>query len=118
MVAIPMSILWVRGGPEDGETISLSEDMTSMGRTPDNNIVVDEPGVSRRHARIRGDVTGYWIEDLGSLNGTFVNGARVEGEGQRLRDKDRIELGGTSNIYWVFRELGGTIEFRLPPREG
>ena len=65
-----------------------------MGRAITNDVAVEVTGVSRNHARIRADATGYWIEDLGSRNGTFVNGTQVEGEGQRLRNMDRIEFGG------------------------
>ena len=114
MAAIPKSILWVRGGSNDGATISLREGTTVLGRDPNNHVVVDEPGVSRQHAGIRGDRQGHWIEDLGSRNGTFVNGAQIEGEGRRLRNMDRIELGGNTSVHWVYRELGGTIEMRLP----
>lgn len=103
-------MLWVRGGPEDDATIDLTEVMTSIGRAPYNDIVVDEAGVSRHHARIRKVPEGYWIEDLGSRNGTFVNKSPVEGEGMRLRDMDRIELGGTHTVHWVFRESEATVE--------
>ena len=86
-----------------------------MGRDPSNDIVVDEPGISRQHAGIRSDRGGYWIEDLSSRNGTFVNGTQIEGEGQRLRDQDRIDLGGMgTNVHWVFREPGATVIITRP----
>ena len=86
-----------------------------MGRGPTNDIVVEEPGVSRQHAGIRNDEQGYWIEDLGSRNGTYVNGVELEGEGQRLRDADRIQLGGTdTSIHWVYREQGATVQITRP----
>ena len=97
-------------GPDTGETISLSGEMTSIGRASNNDIVVEESGVSRRHAAIRNDPSGFWIMDLGSRNGTFVNGEQIEGEGVRLHDMDRIELGGIASVYWVFRELEATIQ--------
>ncbi len=110
----PKAILWVRGGPNDGETVGLADEITLIGRSEDNNIVVEEGNVSRQHAGIRSEATGYWIEDLGSRNGTFVNGAQVEGEGQRLRDNDKIELGGAEDIHWVFKELGATVTIERP----
>ena len=112
----PNAILWVRGGPDDGSTVSLSESGTTLlGRAEDNDVVYEEPRVSRQHAAIRGGRDGYWLQDLGSRNGTFVNGVRVEGEGLHLRDQDTIELGGThSRVQWVFKELGATVEFQLP----
>ncbi len=108
--------MWVRGGPDDGGSINLREGTMLMGRALDNDIVVEEPNVSRQHAGIRSYANGYWIEDLGSRNGTFVNGDPLAGEGRRLRDMDRIELGGADSVHWVFRELGATVEFTLPSR--
>jgi pSer/pThr/pTyr-binding forkhead associated (FHA) protein len=53
-----------------------------IGRTDDNDLVVDDLGVSRRHAELRKSPTGsYEIIDLGSHNGTFVNGRRVTSAG-------------------------------------
>lgn len=109
------AFLIVKGGAAGGTTVPLSEGTTMLGRAPFNDIVVEEPGVSRQHAGIRAERDGFWIQDLGSRNGTFVNGQPVEGEGQRLRDMDFIELGGVqSHIQWVFRESGATVEIRRP----
>ena len=112
----PKAILWVRGGPEDDKTIALSQGKTTlMGRAENNDVVADEPRVSRQHAAIRADRDGYWIEDLSSRNGTFLNGQRIEGEGKRLRDQDAIELGGTNTpVSWVFKELGATVAIQRP----
>ena len=65
--------------------------------------------MSRQHATIRGDASGFWISDLGSSNGTFVNGSRVNQEPQKLRNWDRIELGGMP-MHWVFMESQDTID--------
>ena len=74
-----------------------------FGRASLNDIVVDEPGVSRQHAGIRGDAQGFTIADLGSRNGTFLNGERIGQEPQKLKNWDRITIGGmTSQIQWVF----------------
>ena len=81
-----------------------------MGRGDLNDMVLDEPGVSRRHAAIRGDASGYWLSDLDSRNGTFVNGERLGAQQRRLRAFDRIELGGTdSQVYWIFIESQATM---------
>jgi len=68
------AILMVRGGPDEGNSIPLSEGMVMIGRAPLNDVVLEQPGVSRQHAGIRGDSEGYWVADLGSRNGTYVNG--------------------------------------------
>ena len=97
------AVLLVRGGPNDGATVALAEGMATMGRLVINDIMVDEPGVSREHAGVGGDSEGYWIKDLGSRNGTFVNGERVGAEPRRLRNMDRIELAGIkTRVHWVF----------------
>lgn len=114
---MPPSVLLVQGGLDEGATIPLSEGMTIFGRGPLNDVVVDEPGVSRQHAGIRGDAGGFSIADLGSMNGTFVNGERVGQEPRRLKNCDSITLGGmTSQIHWVFMASRATVEMR-PPKE-
>ena len=115
---IAEAVLMVRGGPDDGRSIALSKGMTAIGRAPFNDIVVDELGVSRQHAGIQGDSEGHWIADLGSRNGTFVNGEKIDVESRRLRNFDRIELGGTSGrTHWVFMESQATIDMPSPPLE-
>lgn len=66
-----------------------------IGRDPDNDVVVDAPIVSRRHARLVVDAGGARIEDLGSSNGTYVNGVRVRGAAA-VRPGDHIGLGSYS----------------------
>ena len=81
----------MKGGPGDGNTIMLSLGITVIGRTQPNDIVVDDPGVSRQHASIRGDACGYSITDLSSRNGTFVNDERLSAEPRQLRNWDKID---------------------------
>lgn len=69
----------------------------SVGRAPDNSICVDEPLVSQYHAIIERRGDGFWLSDLGSTNGTTVNGEPVEGE-RRLRNGDLISIGGAASI--------------------
>ena len=111
------AVLSVRGGPGEGNTIMLGEGVTVIGRGEDAEITVDEPGVSRQHASIRGDANGFWVVDLGSRNGTFVNDIPVGTAPHRLRNWDRIELGGTA-VSWVFMESEETMEMpRVAPPE-
>jgi hypothetical protein len=63
-------------GAHPGQVFPLQPD-TSLGAGPDNTIVLKDPFVSSRHARIRWDGAGWWIEDQGSRNGTLLNGTQV-----------------------------------------
>jgi pSer/pThr/pTyr-binding forkhead associated (FHA) protein len=65
---------------------------TTIGREPDNDLVVDEETVSNRHARLLPRDGRWWIEDLGSRNGTLVNNDQVEGS-RVLRAGDVIQVG-------------------------
>ena len=116
MAATPKALLWIRGGHEDGRNINLSDGVMTFGRAPTNDVVVEVTEVSRQHARIRASASGYWIEDVGSRNGTFVNGTQIEGEGQQLRDQDRIELGGCEVLHRVFKEVAATVAIERPSR--
>ena len=70
--------------PVDGELI--------LGREHGSaDLVIDDPGVSRRHARVVTDAGGVIVEDLGSSNGTYVNGERIETA--RLTSGDRLQVG-------------------------
>jgi hypothetical protein len=73
--------------------------LTTIGRTPDNQVVVPVREVSRRHAEIVLTETGYVVKDLGSPNGTFVNGERITEH--RLQDEDRIAMGGQVFVFKV-----------------
>jgi hypothetical protein len=68
-----------------------------MGRTEDNQIQINRPGVSRRHAVVQLTPTGFVVKDLGSQNGTFLNGERVAEKG--LADGDRIVIGDAQIIF-------------------
>ncbi len=69
-----------------------------VGRSRDCDVVLDDSGVSRRHAQIRPGPGGWTIEDLGSTNGVLLGGRQIRGiEG--LRDGDRIELGSTEIVF-------------------
>lgn len=67
----------------------------TIGRDTSNNLVIDDPAVSRRHARLHYENNAYWVEDLGSLNGTYINGSRVSSK-TRLSEQDEITISLTS----------------------
>jgi FhaA, N-terminal domain/FHA domain len=76
-----------------GERIALSEKPVIIGRLPDCEIALTDPNVSRRHAEVRPFGTGFLVVDLGSTNGTRVNGATVSEH--QLKDGDAITVGAT-----------------------
>jgi ABC-type multidrug transport system ATPase subunit len=93
------------GHPVEGPTIALSiagappelpTGVVTIGRDPDNSVVVDELLASRHHAELRPTAAGFEIADLGSQNGTFVNGVRVTSA--PVQFGDTISVGGTSLV--------------------
>jgi predicted component of type VI protein secretion system len=83
--------LIVRTGPNPGMVFDLTKEITSLGRDVANDIVLGDPEVSRQHARITRTPGGYVVEDMGSTNGTFVNGERITAP-RVLRDSDLVGL--------------------------
>ena len=79
------------GGGRAGEHFLPEGERTTIGRSPDNDIFLDDVTVSRQHAVLirRGDE--FFIEDLGSLNGTYVNRKRIESA--RLEGGDEVQVG-------------------------
>ncbi len=71
------------------------EEGLSIGRAPDNDVILTDPGVSRYHAYIRVRGAEAWLFDRGSANGTWLNGERIA-EPRLLRPGDRIQVGGVS----------------------
>ncbi|MGD0713793.1 MAG: FHA domain-containing protein [Gaiellaceae bacterium] len=79
------------GGGRSGETFVPQVDRTTIGRSPDCPIFLDDVTVSRRHAVLVERDGRWFIEDQGSLNGTFVNRRRVESA--ELSDGDELQIG-------------------------
>ena len=79
------------GGGRAGESFTLDDDKVSIGRTPDAGVFLDDVTVSRNHALLVRRRDGLYIDDLGSLNGTYVNRRRIESHA--LEDGDEIQIG-------------------------
>ena len=79
------------GGGRAGESFTIGEDRVSIGRSPDAGVFLDDVMVSRNHALLVRRRDGLYIDDLGSLNGTYVNRRRIESH--RLADGDEIQVG-------------------------
>lgn len=69
--------LIVRSGPNPGTVFDLTKEVTVLGRDVGNDIVIGDVEISRQHARLTRTPTGFVLEDLGSTNGSFVNGDRL-----------------------------------------
>ena len=85
------------GGGLAGETFTPGREKTTIGRHPDSDIFLDDITVSRNHAQLIQKPDGFYIQDQGSLNGTYVNRARVET--QKLSDGDQVQIGKYKLTY-------------------
>ena len=79
------------GGGRAGESFTVEGERISIGRTPDAAVFLDDVTVSRNHALLVRRREGLYIDDLGSLNGTYVNRKRIESH--LLADGDEIQVG-------------------------
>lgn len=91
--------LVVRRGPQPNQSYDLNKDIVTLGRDITNDIVINDPEVSRHHMRMTRGAGGFTLEDLGSTNGTFVNGQRLTGA-RPLRPGDMIGLGETVTLAY------------------
>ncbi|MCA9916012.1 MAG: TIR domain-containing protein [Anaerolineae bacterium] len=87
----------VRRGPQPNAAYDLNQDVIMLGRDITNDILINDVEVSRHHLRFSRSLNGYMVEDLGSTNGTFVNGRRVTGA-MEIHAGDMIGLGETVTL--------------------
>ena len=85
------------GGGRAGEQFPLERTQTTIGRTPDCDIFLDDVTVSRRHAIVAKGARTFTLEDLGSLNGTFLNRHRIEQAD--LENGDEVQIGKYRLIF-------------------
>jgi FHA domain len=85
------------GGGRGGEAFPLDQDRMTIGRNPDAEVFLDDVTVSRNHAMLVRRPDGVYIDDLGSLNGTYVNKRRIESH--RLTDGDELQVGKYKLTY-------------------
>ncbi|MCS6874549.1 MAG: FHA domain-containing protein [Pyrinomonadaceae bacterium] len=81
----------------------LEDNITTIGRAPDNKIIIQDSNVSRYHAEIEYRNGEFWFTDLKSSNGSFLNDSPIHSTVQ-LKNKDLINLGGTSEIEFIIEE--------------
>ncbi|MGI8427770.1 MAG: FHA domain-containing protein [Solirubrobacteraceae bacterium] len=85
------------GGGRVGESFALEGDRLTVGRRADSEIFLDDVTVSRDHAILVRRGSDYYLDDCGSLNGTYVNRRRIES--QRLADGDELQIGKYKLAY-------------------
>jgi hypothetical protein len=85
------AMLLVLRGPNAGSQFRLDGDLTTAGRHPDSDIFLDDVTVSRRHAEFYRESGRFTVRDVGSLNGTYVNGSRIEET--ELAANDEVQIG-------------------------
>jgi len=85
------------GGGRVGESFPLNADRMTIGRRPDSDIFLDDVTVSRDHALLVRRSGDFFLDDLGSLNGTYVNRHRIESH--RLEDGDELQVGKFKLTY-------------------
>ena len=102
--------LIMRSGPTPGAAFTLEGDQITIGRDSVNGIVINDAEISRRHARLTFQGGKYVLEDLGSTNGTFVNGQRLAGP-RVLKPGEVVSFG--EQIVMVFEatnfDAGATV---------
>ena len=100
--ALPMYLILVSGGMT-GSMFRLTPGANRLGRAQDNTFPLHERSISRHHALFEVDPDGeVWLSDLGSTNGTFLNGPLLDGHVPvRLRDGDRVRLGTSCVVKFV-----------------
>ena len=92
----------------DGRRWTLDHERVVIGREPPADVILELPQISRQHAQITRIERVYYLGDLASRNGTFVNGAPVKSDAQRLQDADEIVLGGVVTL--TYHDPGETVE--------
>ncbi|ROP65723.1 type III secretion system (T3SS) inner membrane Yop/YscD-like protein [Curtobacterium sp. PhB130] len=95
------ALLVVRRGPNVGARFLLDSDVTTAGRHPDADIFLDDVTVSRKHAQFLRRGTAFTVKDLGSLNGTYFDGDRID-EAQ-LTDGAEVQVGKFRLTFYASR---------------
>ncbi len=94
-------LLTISKGLQQGRQYTFEQPELHIGRTPENDLVLQDTGVSRQHVRISERLGRYYAQDMGSSNGTRLNDAPLTGE-RELNDGDRLALGAAE---FVFKEV-------------
>jgi hypothetical protein len=116
MQAQDMPMLIVKEGQLDGTSWVLDQDVVTIGRGADCDITLPERQVSRHHARIERRSRGYFLIDLGSKNGTFVNGKEIN-QPHSLQDGDEVQIALCLKLSFVGAEATVPLSFEIATGE-
>ena len=93
------ALLVVQRGPGAGSRYLLDSDLSTVGRHPESDIFLDDITVSRRHVEFRREDDTFRVHDVGSLNGTYLNGDRVDDA--ELQNGDEVRIGKFRLIFFA-----------------
>ena len=96
-------VLTILTGSAAGYLHKVSKGAAVIGRATNAEVRVDDDGISRTHARLRAETDRAWVEDMGSRNGTFVNGVKISAATE-LREGDKIQVGRGTVIRFGFQD--------------
>jgi hypothetical protein len=105
-----MPMLLVIEGPGPSQRVLIEQEIVMIGRDEDCDLVIPDRQVSRRHARVRLEEGRCFLEDLGSKNGTFVNGQELTGP-YLLQDGDKVEIALCCRLVFVDAEATAPLVF-------
>jgi len=106
-------VLIAQSGPMAGQRWLLNQDEITIGRGPECNVVIPDRQVSRVHARLRRGEHGFEVEDLGSKNGTHLNGQPVH-DRRPLQDGDVIQVALVARLMYV--GFDSTVPLKMDPK--
>ena len=112
-----MRTLLIRVPGQDPRRFEFEGEVLAIGRSARNDLVIEDPSLSRLHARLEVKGEGFQLEDLGSMNGSFINGTPVHGP-QSLRAADRVQLGNVVLELDPGRKSGVLIEAKEQDLKG
>lgn len=118
-MASQMIQMVMRTGPTPGKTYPLSQGQITVGRDASCDIVINDAEISRHHAKLTQQADGYVLEDMGSTNGTFVDGQRLMGP-HILRPGDLVLLGENVSLSYetvVYDEAAAAAAAAAPAPE-
>ena len=112
----PSAMLVIRQGPQAGMSFPLTGRQAVISQEEGLEIVLQDPESSRRHSRVYWQAGRYVIEDMGSTNGTFVNGIQITGP-QFLNAGDSIGVGQTALVFQVSSggQFGAAPQYQAAP---